>query len=419
MTKHWFTLLIVSCFAAGAHADNMNALSHGCRFDFGSQAQASPNSSIVTPETLYSTQLGYGWDFGTEIAAAHRGEGMMGSAPLLFSVTLPEGSYAVTVRLGGAAVDTTTTVKAESRRLMLEEVRVPAGEMSTRTFLVHVRTPAIVSGGQVRLKEREQPYLQWDEKLTLEFNGARPCVSSVEIRPVPAGTPTVYIAGDSTVCDQPDPPYNSWGQMLTRFFKPEVVIANYAMSGETIRSSLGARRFDKIFSTMQPGDYLFMQFGHNDMKDKSPDARETYRKNLEDLIDKTRMLQATPVLITSMERKKGVTAPTLRGYPQIVREVAEQQGVTLIDLNAMSKMLYAALGEDLGKAFADGSHHSNYGSYQLAKCIVSEIRQTDLKLAASVLDELPRFDPSAPDAVATFVMPVSPQILDNKKPEGN
>lgn len=419
MTKHWFTLLIVLWLAVGAHADNMNALSHGYRFDFGSEAQGSLGSLVVTPETLYSTDLGYGWDFGTGIAAAYSGEGTMACAPLLFSVSLPEGSYAVTVRLGGAAVDTTTTVKAESRRLMLEEIRVPARELSTRTFLVHVRTPAIVSGGQVRLKEREKPYLQWDEKLTLEFNGQRPCVSSVEICSVPAGTPTVYIAGDSTVCDQPDPPYNSWGQMLTRFFKPDVVIANYAMSGETIRGSLGARRFDKIFSSMQAGDTLMLQFGHNDMKDKSPNARETYRKDLEGLVDKTRMLGATPVLITSMERKKGVTAPTLRGYPQIVREVAEEKDVTLIDLNAMSKILYAALGEDLGKAFADGSHHSNYGSYQLAKCIVSEIQQTELKLAASVLKEFPHFDPSAPDAISTFSIPVSLQIIDNKKPEGN
>lgn len=418
MNKHWFTFLIIFSFTAVAYAHNIKALLHGCRFNFGNHTQASLNAWIISPETIYSKELGYGWDFGTEVTAAESGEGIMGAAPLLFSVTLSEGSYAVTVRLGGAAVDTTTTVKAESRRLMLEKIWVPAGKLSTRTFLVHVRTPAIVGGGQVRLKEREKPYLQWDEKLTLEFNGARPCVSSVEICPVSAGTPTVYIAGDSTVCDQPDSPYNSWGQMLTRFFKPDVVIANYAMSGETIRSSLGARRFDKIFSSMQPRDTLLLQFGHNDMKDKSPNAREAYRKNLVALVDKTRMLEAIPILITSMERKKGVTTPTLRGYPQIVREVAEEKDVALIDLNAMSKIFYAALGEDLGKAFIDGSHHSNYGSYQLAKCIVSELQKFDLKLAASVIDGLPLFDPSAPDAVATFSIPVSPQILDNKKPEG-
>jgi len=79
----------------------------------------------------------------------------------------------------------------------------------------------------------------------------------------------VYLLGDSTVCDQPLEPYASWGQMLPRFFRPGVAIANHAESGESLRGSRGARRLDKVLSVLRPGDYLFLQFGHNDMKSVS------------------------------------------------------------------------------------------------------------------------------------------------------
>src|SRR6185436_20223148 len=95
----------------------------------------------------------------------------------------------------------------------------------------------------------------WDRKLTLEFNGTRPCVCAVEIESAPE-IPTVFVLGDSTVCDQPLEPWNSWGQMLPRFFGPDVAIANHAQSGESLKSSLGAHRLDKVLSAMKSGDYL-------------------------------------------------------------------------------------------------------------------------------------------------------------------
>lgn len=389
------------------------------RFDMGNCKDLHSDWKQVTPESEYSSLRAYGWDFGTASSVVNSGDGIMSRRPLLFSVNMPEGLYSVRVRLGGADEATTTSVKAESRRLMLESIHLPAGEVSEYHFLVHTRTPEIAGGGKVRLKAREKPYLQWDQKLTLEFNGQPACIQSIEIRPAAKDTPTLFIAGDSTVCDQPDPPYNSWGQMLTRFFKPDIAIANYAMSGETILSSLASRRFEKLFSEMKTGDTLLMQFGHNDMKNKSPDAKATYRKNLEKIIDKTLQLGATPILVTSMERKIGVKKPTLKGYPQIVREVASSKEVSLIDLNASSKILYAALGANLSAAFVDGSHHNNYGSYQLAKCIVSEIQTKELNLAKHVVDAITEYHPAKPDSIELFRIPTSPQIIDQKKPDGS
>src|SRR5204862_3580199 len=141
------------------------------------------------------------------------------------------------------------------------------------------------------LKDREKASeaWAWDEKLTLEFNNARPAVCAIEIARTD-DVPTIYLLGDSTVCDQPLEPYNSWGQMLPRFFKPGVAIANHAESGESLKSFTGAHRLDKILSTIKPGDYLFIQFGHNDQKDKTPGAGAftTYKDALKHYIAEAR-----------------------------------------------------------------------------------------------------------------------------------
>jgi lysophospholipase L1-like esterase len=269
------------------------------------------------------------------------------------------------------------------------------------------------------LKAREQTneVVTWDDKLTLEFNGARTVLRELEIRPATNVT-TIFIAGDSTVCDQPLEPWNSWGQMLPRFFDENVAVANYAESGESIKSSLGAHRFDKIFSVIRPGDFLFVQFGHNDMKDHATNALEVYKSNLKKIIATTRAHGATPVLVTSMERKAGVNGETLAGYPDAVREVARQEGASLIELNVASVKLYKALGKNLDLAFQDGTHHNNYGSYELAKCVVEGVRENKLVLMAHLVPEAKPFDPSKPDDVKSFLIPESP-MHDAAKPEGN
>jgi len=101
-----------------------------------------------------------------------------------------------------------------------------------------------------------------------------------------------------------------------------------------------------------------------------------------------------------------------------VREVAKAENCALIDLNAMSRIFYQALGEDLDKAFQDGTHHNNYGSYELAKCVVEGIKQDKLPLAKFIVDDFKSFDPAKPDAVATFEMPASPTVA-REKPLGN
>jgi lysophospholipase L1-like esterase len=398
------------------------------KFDFGSGKVASGWIQVL-PTTLYSKQLGYGFDLNSKVTAVDRaGDDPLCSdfctsdQPFFFSVALPEGNYDVSITLGDLTGETHTTVKAESRRLMVEQAKTAAGKFISRTFTVNIRTARLSSSGEVRLKSREfgpPMVLHWDDKLTIEFNGVRPCVCAMEIAKAPDAI-TVFLAGDSTVTDQPREPWNSWGQMLPRFFKPGVAIANHAESGESLPSFLAAKRFDKILSTIKSGDYLFIQFGHNDQKDKRPNAGPftTYKTNLLRFVAEARQRGGIPVLVTPMERKAGVTQDTLGDFPAAVREVAKEQHVPLIDLYAMSKTLYSALGKNLDQAFQDGTHHNNYGSYELAKCIIEGIKSNKLGLTRFLVDDVSAFDPGHPDPVASFTVPASP-LRSTEKPEGN
>jgi len=386
------------------------------KFDF---LAGPPQPGLIQagPTNVYSPTAGWGFDLGFAPTPLPAG-GVTGPRPFFFSVALPEGNYRVTATFGDPSGATTNTVKAEARRLLLENVTTRRGEIVTRSFTVNTRTPHY-PGGKVHLKPRElaNEAVTWDEKLTLEFNGARPGLWALEIVPATNLT-TVYLVGDSTVCDQPLEPWNSWGQMLPRFFNEHVAVANYAESGEALRTSLGAHRLDKIYSRIRPGDFLFVQFGHNDMKDKATNALAVYKTNLKQVVAATRAKGATPVLVTSMERKAGVNGPTLAGYPQTVRDVAQEDGVALIDLNALSLEFYRALGPDLGLAFQDGTHHNNYGSYELARCVVEGLKTARLALANSLAADVRPFDPVHPDAPRAFQLPESP-LRDSAKPDGN
>ena len=386
------------------------------KFVFGSKSERGWIQ--ISPTNLYSIETGYGFEPGADVVAPDGGNYVASDQPFYFSVKVPEGNYRVTALFGDGTNESAVTVKAELRRLMLEKVPVAPGTKVSRTFIVNIRTPVISESNHVHLKTREETseIWDWDEKMTLEFNGTHPCLRGLEIKK--ADVPTVFVMGDSTVCDQPAEPWNSWGQMLPRFFKPEIAVANHAESGETVADSLRAQRFAKIFSLMKRGDYLFVQFGHNDMKSHAPDALETYKSDLKKVVERTRSLGGTPVLVTSMERKAGLEAPTLMGYPDAVREVAKEENCALIDLNAMSLVFYKALGGDLGKAFQDGTHHNNYGSYELAQCVVEGIKQDKLPLAKNIVDDFKGFDPAHPDPVADFQMAVSP-VSSAEKPLGN
>jgi lysophospholipase L1-like esterase len=416
------------------------------KFSFGSQKP--PKGYIqVKPGSAYSKDTGYGFDFGTSAKAIDRkGKDALTSGfctsdkPFYFSVYVPEGNYRVKIAMGDLKDSAFTTVKAESRRLMLEKVTTAPGKFETRSFIVNVRFPEI--GGtsdKVALKPRETGKLDWDDKLTFEFNDRRPCINAIEISRAD-DVPVIYLAGNSTVVDQDDEPWASWGQMFPRFFKPEVAIANHAESGLTLGSFLGGKRLKKVLSTMKAGDYLFIEFGHNDQKEKGPNdgAFKSYTERLKLYISEVRKKGGIPIVVTPANRRSfgddGKITNSLADYPEAARQVAKQENVPLIDLNAMTKVFYEALGPDKSKKafviypantwpgqtkdFNDNTHFNGYGAYELAKCIIEGMRENKLDITKHLVDGLPTFDPAHPDLVENFNIPISPKSS-VVKPDGN
>ena len=394
----------------------------------GTEAGATPRTFDLTQlstSDTFTAERGYGFDLGTAPNPAD-------NTPYFFSVAVPEGTYKVSITFGGATTASANTLKAESRQLLLEHLTTQPGEYATRSFFVNVRNAALPApekfapgGTAVLLNPREVGILRWDDKLTLEINGAAPRIRSITVEP--AEVPTVFLAGDSTVTDQPTEPAASWGQMLPRFFKPGVGVANHAESGETLKSFLAELRLAKILSQLKAGDHLFIQFGHNDSKKQWPqtyvEARTTYQAYLRAYIAEAHLRGATPVLVTSVQRRTfdehGRIRNTHGDYTEAVREVAAEQQVALIDLDRASTAFYEALGPQRAPlAFnaggKDATHHNNYGAYELAKAVVQGIRDAGLPLAEFIVDDFAGFDPAKPDEPESFALPASPLHSDER-----
>lgn len=420
------------------------------KFDFGN-GRATKGYISITPESKFANEKGYGFTNGSEVTAVDRGGNTLtgdyitSSKPFYFSVNLPDGNYDIKLILGDKKGTSATTVRAECRRLMLENIQTKKGQLITETFTVNVRDSLIrdAKGNivkAVKLKPREYEYLHWDNFLTIEFNDSLPKVCAIEITPNKTAT-TIFLAGNSTVVDQSREPWAAWGQMIPRFFVPgKVAVANYAESGEALNSFLSARRLEKILSLMKPGDYLFIEFGHNDMKQKGPGIGPftSYKKLLKQYIAEVKKKGGIPVLVTSMNRRSfdanGKIINTLLEYPEAVRQTAKEENVAVIDLNAMSKVLYEAWGPaESVKAFVhypantfpgqttkleDNTHFNPYGAYELANCIVKSIKEQNLPLAKLLRTDIPAYDPAKPTPFEKFYWPLS-SFVTNTKPDGN
>ncbi len=410
--------LALSC---ALHGSLVHAAEH--KFDFTAE-KALPGFTKISPDTLYGTGQNFGYLPGQALASGQ---------PVNFAVDVDEGNYQVTLRFGHAQHATCTTVKTESRRLVIENLTTTPGNQETRTFTVNVRKPAIRGGGGItKLNARETgPPLSpgWDDRLSFEFNGKNPGVVSMEIKPVKDAI-TIFLAGDSTVTDQVYEPYAGWGQMLPRFMGSQVAVSNHAESGLALRSFESQKRLAKILSMMKRGDYLFIQFGHNDQKDRREGAGPftTYKQALEKFVRAVDDQGGIPVLVTPMERRRfdrdGKPEATLADYAKAVRQVGKEQKVSVIDLHAMSIKLYAALGPDastkafvfypagtvpgMPQALKDNTHHNNFGGYELARCVVEGIRENVPKLAKHLAPDAGHFNPENPDSPEKFAVPMSP-----------
>ena len=375
----------------------------------------------------------------------------MPSAPVYFSVNVPDGNYRVTLVLGSKKRAAETWVRAESRRLMLQGEKTKKGELRTVSFVVNKRNTVIDNKRKVLIKPGEVGSLTWDDKLTLEFCGAAPAVQSVTIEPDTTAV-TLFLCGNSTVVDQGREPWASWGQMFPRWFTDKVCVANYGESGLTATSFLAQLRLDKILSEIKKGDYVFCEFGHNDEKEKGPGRGAWYHYSmaLKTFVDRVRDKGGNIIFCTPTQRrffeKDGTVRNTHGDFPAAMKAVAEREQVPVIDLNATTKTLFEAMGEDgcrnllvhypagsfpwQEKAFADNTHFNPFGAYELSKLIVMGLKQMGSPLVSYLKAGWQDFSPSQPDvrtddgvfpspAVGKFFPWPESIFNDNRKPDGN
>ena len=437
-------LLVAFCFCLPStffamHSDdnNQDIAKNPQLFYFGTAVKPA-KGTLITTSLLYNPSTGYGFDFGSSSIVKIAPKGFYTEKPTYFSVAVPEGNYSIEVTMGSNEKASIITIKAESRRLMLNQFSVKKGGQITKTFNVNIRNPKIDATSNMSLKDREKDTFNWDNKLTLEFLG-EVTVLSIKITPVTT-IPVIYLAGDSTVTDQDVEPWASWGQFITNYFNDKVVVANYAVSGSALSSFKGSNRLKKINSLLKAGDYLFVEFAHNDEKLKGPEntAWESYSKYLAEYVETARKKGAIPVLVTPTQRRAfnpdGTLKSTHGDFPDAMRAVAKKMNVPLIDITQMTTQLYEKWGvEDSKKALVhypantfpgqekaleDNTHFNSFGANEIALCVIKGIRDLDLPLKKYITKEAPAYDPTKPNYFSNWTMPMSARF-EIAKPDGN
>jgi lysophospholipase L1-like esterase len=307
-----------------------------------------------------------------------------GSAPIKCSFNLAPGNYDVTVELGSTTKAANTSMSVEARRQVLNAVSTTSGQVVRMKATVNVRSPEGQPTGQ---GGNGTPGLQ------ITFGGTAPAIGTLTVTPAQAPL-AVYLAGDSTVCDQPVAPYTGWGQYLPARVREGAVIANYGDSGESSGSFLSNRA---LFPAMKPliksKDLVFIQLGHND---KSTSAN-AFRDNLTKLVNGVRERGGVPVLMTPPVRRlfsgSKLTGTALHvnsagvDLPAVIRALGRSANVPVIDLTARSKALVESMGPSASQALyltkeeGDNTHFSARGGAEMAGLVVQGVRELNLPLA--------------------------------------
>jgi lysophospholipase L1-like esterase len=221
----------------------------------------------------------------------------------------------------------------------------------------------------------------------------------------------VWLIGDSTVCDQPPDrsPVTGWGTPFKDFFDSAVSVKNMARGGRSTRTFISEGRWQNVYDSLQEGDYVLIQFGHND-EAREPQYRDRYtpvpdyKTNLIRFITEARSRKANPVLITPVTRmifdSLGNIKETHKEYSAAVWEVGKQYNAPVIDLDAGSRELLQEYGQKWSKVLymqldpmehphypagrKDNTHFNEYGARRMAELVLAEIRKLKLELAERI-----------------------------------
>ena len=291
------------------------------------------------------------------------------------AATSAAGNYVVTVQLGGAAAGD-TYVSAESTRGMLKSVATTAGQSLEYAFVVNVRAME----GQPKHSGGPGGY----PGLDLFFSGKNPQVTAIGYALATTATKPimVYVAGDSTTCDQTGGAFGGWAQMLPEYFGPPIGIANYANSGA---ASGDFGFWGDISSRWTTGDWIIIQFGHND----KTDSDATVEANLTPHVTAALAAGVHPIMVSPPARLQGIPVPDQSSlHAAALKAVATANNVPFIDLTALSTAFYNASGMTKAQALtayhamgSDVTHSNLPGGEMLAGLVVKAIKDQNIGLA--------------------------------------
>lgn len=381
-------------------------------FDLGSGAVAGGTTGIDAT-TSYSAANRYGWVNTAQVAATDRGGDdalrsdfvTVGDTELV--VDLPDGDYTVSIVAGDLAGSTDIAITAEQMAKVAQTAR-GAGEFLEMSFDL-----ALVDG-----------------QLNLDFGGTAAKLAALTIAQrsprAPGTQPTMWVTGDSTVQTYTSDwvPQAGWGQMIGRFLADDVTVENKAIGGRSSKNFISQGRLDEVLRQIRPGDYLFVQFGHNDNSAGVDDryaAPADYRNYLRTYVDGAVQRGATPVIVTPVSRRSfnaetGLFNVSFPQYVQQASELAAETGTPLVDLSASSRAYLNEIGPEAAKSVflhvpagvypgrpngtVDDTHFQEYGAIQMARLVAQDVAQLDVPLAGKVVQaEPPAQVPAKPTRV--------------------
>jgi len=291
-----------------------------------------------------------------------------GTKPIRCTIAAPaNGNYNVTVELGKAQAASSSQIEAELARIVVPTVNLAAGAYSQHTFSVNVRN------------EVHDDYSFPGKQLDVLISGDAPALHGLGY--AAANIPTLFVAGDSTVCDSdPVRPERGWAQELSIYMKPGLAVANYADAGDTAGSLY--TKFASRGAVLKKGDYLFIQFGHNDMKSAADIA--SYKTNLMKFITDARNAMATPILFSPVARRaylddhnKPTTLadPGFNGLDQQARDLAAAENVAFVDLTTLALRYYATVDAPaLFSSRTEIAHFNVQGAAAISKLVADALK---------------------------------------------
>lgn len=374
--------------------DTRRAAGDTRRFDFG-PGRVARGAEAVTAATAYTPERGLGFADTSVLTEADRG----GEDPLhgdfvttqsaaTFLVDLAPGDYRLTILSGDLEGPTHIAVTAEEIAV-IEPTTAAVGEVLELGFDL-----ALVS-----------------EQLALTVAGTAAHLNSLVIEALPARRrgkrPTVYLLGDSTMQTY-DPywmPQAGWGQFFDRFVSDRVVVDNHSIGGRSSRSFLEQGRLDEVLRLVRPGDYVYVQFGHNDATVSVPERYtppEDFREYLRTYIEGTRQRGGEAIVVTPVSRRDydadaGRFRVSFPEYVDAAISIAEELDAPLVDLSSSSRAFLDELGPEGSKqvflhadagvypdrpnGVADDTHFQEHGAMQMARLVARGTAALDLRLS--------------------------------------